>query len=93
MRKALAPSTKPIPTVWFRHLPDEEQEDFKETLKSSFRVLDRMRAIVKDLEAQVEKLEGDPSTYDAGYAYKQAHLNGLKKAYQNVLQTLSFLEE
>lgn len=84
---------KPIPTVWFKHLPDEEQESFKDSLRANHHILDRLNDILGEELQGLIQLEDAPATYDSGYPFRQAQINGMRKALRQIQKYLSFLEE
>lgn len=84
---------KNIPVDWFKHLPPEEQEAFKESLRANHRILSRLRDIVQtDIQMLAEKEETE-NEYDGGYPYKQAFFNGKRASLRHIINLLSFLEE
>lgn len=66
-------------TMWTKHLKDAGKiEQFKNSVFGSRQVLDRAVDILKEYEEGVTKEELDPNNYNAGFAYYQAYLNGLR---------------
>jgi hypothetical protein len=84
---------KPIATAWFKHLPVEEQEEFKKSLRASHRILDRLKTLLIEDVDLIANVEEKDDTYTDGYPYKQAFLNGRRKSLKHVLDYLSFLED
>jgi hypothetical protein len=84
---------KAIPTPWFKHLPPEEQEEFKLSLRANHRVLSRLKALVLEDLRIIEDNEDRDDYYSEGYPYKQAFHNGERKGLKHILNYLSFLEE
>lgn len=82
-----------IPSTWFRHLPPDEQDDFKELLRSNHRVLGRLKEILEEDLSELERKEETDETYSAGYPYKQAYYNGQRKQIKQALKYLAFLED
>ena len=77
-----------IPMQWFSNLPKAEQEEFKKSLVSSKKVLDRLIQMcytsIKDGEST--KL----TDYDSpSWSHRQADQNGYVRAYQEIIQLLS----
>ena len=79
-----------IPMLWFSHLKDKQSQDsFKQGVLGSRFVLDRLHEIVYN----IVKNEDSPATADyesPSWAYKQAHLNGRKAAFNEILTLLKF---
>lgn len=72
-----------IQVKWFSNLPSNQQEDFKQLVLSSSKLLDRLKEICYttiqngELTKQVD--------YDCpSWAYKQADLNGYMRAYREI---------
>lgn len=84
---------KSIPTPWFKHLPPDEQEEFKLSLRASHRVLSRLRELINEDCAAIDTSEEKEENYNDGYPYKQAFLNGQRKSLKHMLNLLSFLED
>lgn len=72
-------------TVWFSHLPTEEQEEFKNLVKNSTRVLNRAKEIIDIEDTAIERFENTVDSYkNPSWAYMQAHINGRKAALQDI---------
>lgn len=81
-------------TEWVRHLKtDKEKKEFFELLLSSRQVLGRLAELIKDKQSQIEKAEIDPSKYDSGYAYFQAHLNGRRAGLTEIEKLVEFINQ
>lgn len=78
---------------WFRNLPKEEQKNFEELVRSSTAVLSRLRELIDDKVVSLATKEADLTTYDAGYPYWQAHVNGRKAGLLEVRRLLEFLDQ
>lgn len=83
---------KGLPLQWFSNLPKAEQDDFKKSLLSSKKTLDRLLEIcynsIKDGESS--KL----TDYDSpSWSHKQAHLNGYAAAYREIIQLISLTDK
>ncbi len=77
---------------WTQNLKtDEEKQDFKKRLLGAKYVLDRLKTIVEQNEASLDRQEVSPSAYDnPNWAYRQAHANGSKNClsiYRRMLPT------
>lgn len=82
-----------LSSEWFRHLPTGEQKSFEELVRSSSIVLSRLQALLKEKTASIERWETDPASYDSGYAYKQAYINGKRAGLEEALRLLEFLDQ
>lgn len=79
---------------WVRHLKtDKEKKEFIELLLSSRQVLGRLYELIKERQDALERIEADPDTYDAGYAYKQAYLNGKRAGLTEIEKLVEFIEQ
>jgi hypothetical protein len=73
-------------TLWFSHLSKDEQADFKEFVKNSQKVLDRLSEILYNRVNDQEVVSTED--YDSpSWAYKQADRNGYLRALREI-QTL-----
>jgi hypothetical protein len=76
-----------LKTVWFQDLPREEQEQFKQIVLGSKKVLDKLSEIVYNMSISGEKVSIDQ--YDSpSWSHKQAHQNGYNAALREVLEIL-----
>lgn len=76
--------------AWFSNLKAEDQEQFKQLVKGSQKVLDRLKEICYNKLSTQEVLPA--SDYDnPSWAYKQADRNGYLRAFREIgdLVTLS----
>lgn len=79
---------------WVRHLKtDKEKKEFFELLLSSRQVLGRLLELIHEKQSQIEKAEIDPSKYDSGYAFFQAHLNGKRSGLTEIEKLVEFIEQ
>lgn len=68
---------------WYSNLPKAEQEKFKELVRGSKKVLDRLREICYNTKDGV--LATSKTDYDSpSWAYKQADRNGYIRAYEEI---------
>lgn len=80
-------------TEWVRHLKTEkEKKEFFELLLSSRQILDRLLQLVREKQSQIERTEIDPTKYDSGYAFLQAHLNGKRAGLTEIEKLVEFIE-
>jgi len=76
-----------LKTVWFQDLPKSEQQQFKEIVLGSKKVLDKLSKIVYNMCVSGEKVSIDQ--YDSpSWSHKQAHQNGYNEALRDVLDIL-----
>lgn len=80
-------------TEWVRHLKTEkEKKEFFELLMSSRQVLGRLLELTREKQSQIERAEIDPSKYDSGFAFLQAHLNGKRAGLTEIEKLVEFIE-
>lgn len=79
---------------WTKNLSDPKlKEDFQRTVLSARPVLDRLKELIKEKEATMDRAELSESAYDVpNWAAKQAYRNGIRAAY-NGLQYLITLDQ
>lgn len=73
-------------TAWTKHLKDpQEIERFKNSFLGSKMVLERLKALLEEEEAGLDRFELDPKSYDtSNWAYKQAHTNGFRASLKMI---------
>lgn len=83
-----------IATKWTEHIKDpEKKKEFEKLLRHSNLSLGRLKEIAEDLLASLNRIEVKSEVYDnPNWAYKQADTNGMRRAYANIIQLLSFLD-
>lgn len=76
-------------SAWTKHLTEpEEKERFKSSFYGSKTVLNRLTALLNEMEADLSNSELSAKNYDApNWAPKQAHVNGQKAQ----IRTIKFL--
>lgn len=80
-----------LKTQWFQDLPKSEQENFKQLVLSSEKVLDKLRKIVYNMSIDEEKVK--TIDYDSpSWSHKQAHHNGKSEAYREIMELLEIKE-
>lgn len=80
-----------LKTVWFQDLPKADQENFKQLVLSSEKVLDKLRKIVYNMSIDEEKVK--TVDYDSpSWSHKQAHLNGKAEAFREIMNLLEIKE-
>lgn len=76
--------------LWTSHLKDQkEKEDFKLYVKSSGRVLDRLKQILKDKQEAIEKGKGEEDYKNPSWAYLQADRNGAKRVLEEIISLIT----
>lgn len=80
-------------TTWFKHLKTEEEKDkFKNSVKASYDVLERLQEILGD-KIEVKLNTSDSDYNQASWAYQQADANGYVRALREVTSLLTLGEE
>lgn len=84
---------KTLPLEWFKHLQSPaEKKELEQAIRHDTYVLGRLLAIVDEKLENVSKSEVSYSDYEnPSWAYKQAHLNGVKHGLTEVRKLLAFL--
>ena len=80
---------------WFRGLDNEEQKAEMQTVViAGSRALIRLRTIIKEDIASLEKKRVKASEYDSpNWGFKQAHTNGQLEELQRILSILPEIDE
>lgn len=86
---------KALSLEWTKHLKtDEERKKFEVAVRHDTLVLGRLLEILDEKTKNLDKEEISPSSYDnPAWAYKQAHINGIRHGLTTVRQLLSFLDQ
>lgn len=81
---------KGLSTEWTKHLRTEaERKEFSALVLNDRIVLDRLSAIVEEKLSGLQSREVSATEYDSpSWAYKQAHLNGVKSGLTAILKLL-----
>lgn len=76
-------------TAWTKHISDpEEKKQFQNSVLGSKTVLQRLGAILGELEQEFDNVELDKRIYDLpNWDYRQAHMNGAK----SILRKIKFI--
>jgi hypothetical protein len=82
-----------LPINWLSHLPkdSEERVTFEQTVRGSTVALGRLRDIILQVLENNDKANEDFTI--PAWAEKQAYTLGQIKAYRNILQLLSFMDQ
>lgn len=80
-------------TRWTQRLKTQDQkEKFLQALKNDTLVLGRLREIIEEDIAALSRREVRMDSYDSpSWAFRQAHLNGVKQTLHGLRDLLSFL--
>lgn len=81
---------KKLPIEWGKHLKNEEERrEFLLAVQHDTLVLGRLSEILQEKLAGLEGREVSAAEYDnPAWAYKQAHINGMKAGLTQVLKML-----
>ena len=72
---------------WIKDLDPTEKKQFENNFKNSKIVLDKLKTIVYNRDIKTTVVNA--TDYDsAGWAFKQAHLNGKSEAFREILKLL-----
>lgn len=79
---------------WTSHLSDpKEKEDFEKEIKGSKRVMERLKTIVEEQEAELNRAEINPKNYEIpNWDYRQAHNNGYRQCL-HIMKRLTDLDK
>lgn len=80
-----------LKTEWFKDLPASEQENFKQIVIGSKKVLDKLAEIVYNRD-KMEDRTVTPDYDTHSWSHKQAHLNGKREAYREILDLIIIKE-
>lgn len=86
---------KPLAIAWTTHCKDQESKaKFEALIRNSTISLGRLRDIVREFTSALYAQERKPDVYDTpNWAEKQAHINGMLAAYNNIDRLLSFMDK
>lgn len=81
-------------TNWANHLKtDQEKQNFLNEVKGSRRVLERLAAMVDELDKAQERIELSAEFYTLpNWKYRQANVNGFRRAL-NTIKTIINLDQ
>jgi hypothetical protein len=80
-------SNRTFPSVWLSRCKNAaDREEFKQYLANSRRLFDELDHLLVREEALLPRQEYDYS--DAAWAYKQAHLNGMRDMLSRIRQLI-----
>lgn len=74
-------------SAWTNHLEtEEEKQKFREYVKSSKLLLNRLKDILQEQEASFDSIESSPKQFESpNWAYKQAYRNGQRSAVRSII--------
>lgn len=79
---------------WLSHLQGKDREEFKKTVLNSTLVLGRLREILTRNLESIQNVETGPDQYkEPAWSWHQAHYNGMKAAYKDILLLLTFTDK
>jgi hypothetical protein len=82
-----------VSTRWTQGLKPEQKEKFLQALRHDTLVLGRLQEILAEELRELSSKESKVDSYDCpSWAYRQAHLNGVRQTYQHIASLLSFLK-
>lgn len=78
-------------SAWTKHIKDEsEKERFNNELLGSKRVLDRLGALLQEVEGDLDNTEMNPKIYDLpNWDYRQAHTNGYRACLKTIKKLIT----
>jgi hypothetical protein len=81
-------------TRWTQHLKSEEQKErFLQALRNDTLVLGRLKDIIEEDIAALQRREVRTDSYDSpSWAFQQAHYNGVRQQLLALHDLLSFLK-
>lgn len=81
-------------SAWTKHLKDSEKDHFQRSILSSKPVLDRLKDLMKEIEADQSRIERDIRIYESpNWDYKMAHLNGFKDCLNKINKIITLDQE
>lgn len=83
-------TSKRVSVQWTKHLKtDEERKEFEKSVLHDTYILGRLGDILEGMLKEISARERSSAEYDnPAWAYKQAHINGLKAGLTKVLELL-----
>lgn len=78
-----------ISTQWTTNVANArgDKEAFEQYIANNARLLKRLREILDEKLSAITQAENASTSYtDAGWVYKQAHLNGRRSVLQEIIQ-------
>lgn len=83
---------KELNSLWLGGSKGKERADLEKVVRNNILLLSILKGIVESKLKTIETNEQTLSTYDnSNWSHKQAHQNGLKAAYNEILKLTAFL--
>lgn len=74
-----------INTAWYEGLDEKEKKETESLIKASSLLLRRLDQVLDNQQKNLDRVENNLDVYSSpSWAYKQAHLNGTRQAYQTM---------
>ena len=79
--------------LWLSNDKGEDRARTTEGVRNNVFLITRLKEILEKQAAGIEALETSLTAYDTtqNWAYKQAHLNGMRQAYKEMMKLTDFL--
>lgn len=85
-------SKKPISAYWLDQDKGEDRTKTEEIVRHNIFLLSRLQSILLRQLSNIENEEQSKGVYDnPSWAFKQAHLNGMRQSYKEILKLTDFL--
>lgn len=69
--------SKGLNSLWTRHLPPAQQEDFSKLVRNSTQLLTRLKSILEERERELNQVSFSVDDFkDPNWSHKQAHRLG-----------------
>ena len=79
-------------TLWLGNDKGEDRQRTEDNVRNNIFLLSRLKEILDKQVAQIERMEASLAVYDnSSWAFKQAHLNGMRHAYQELYKLTDHL--
>ena len=83
---------KPLNSLWLQNDKGEDRTKTESVVRNNVFLLTRLREIIDHKIAELERMEMTPTVYDnPSWAYKQAHINGVSQALNDIKKLTDFL--
>lgn len=86
------PDKQPISALWLWTDKGEDRKRTEENVRNNTFLLGRLREILIAQQKSIEIQEQSLQVYDTpNWAFKQAHLNGMRQSYKDMMKLTDFL--
>ena len=83
---------KPLANDWLGQEKGEDRKRTEEIVRNNVFLIGRLREILEARQKSLDGLELSKEAYDTpNWAFKQAHLNGMRQAYKDLMKLTDFL--